>query len=413
MNEHRNTRPIVLETLHVGLLAPHLEALSRELSERGYAIATSDYALRLFAAVGAWLESSDHRILDLDEAVLDAFLVERYRHHQSHRHDRGMLAFLLGYLRRTGVLAPRQEPPDRHPSAPIRAAFRAHLINQRNLVPETVSTYLDTITRFLDWRFGAQSPPALSALCAEDVNAFMLEQARRYSAGSTQLIASALRGFLRFLLQCGTLTIDLAQAVPAPARRQLAGLPKFMPAEDVERLLASVDQTRPQGVRDEAILLLLARLGLRAGEVARLRLEDLDWAAGELVIHGKRGRVERLPLPWDVGEALGRYLHEARPACNTRQVFVCLRAPRRGFQAGNAVGTIVRRALARADLHPPHQGAHLLRHSLATRLLREGASLVEIGELLRHRDLDTTRIYAKVDEASLRRLAPPWPGGAQ
>jgi site-specific recombinase XerD len=120
-----------------------------------------------------------------------------------------------------------------------------------------------------------------------------------------------------------------------------------------------------------------------------------------------------LPLPWDVGEALGRYLHEARPACNTRQVFVCLRAPRRGFQAGNAVGTIVRRALARADLHPPHQGAHLLRHSLATRLLREGASLVEIGELLRHRDLDTTRIYAKVDEASLRRLAPPWPGGAQ
>jgi site-specific recombinase XerD len=253
----------------------------------------------------------------------------------------------------------------------------------------------------------------LSALSAEDINAFMLEQARRYSAGHTQLIASALRGFLRFLLQRGILVIDLAQSVPAPARRQLAGLPKFMPAEDVERLLASVDQTRPQGLRDEAILLLLARLGLRAGEVARLRLDDLDWEAGELVIHGKRGRVERVPLPWDVGEALSRYLREVRPTCNTRQVFVCLRAPRRGFQAGHAVGSIVRRALARAGLHPPHQGAHLLRHSLATRLLREGASLVEIGELLRHQDLDTTRIYAKVDERALRRLAPPWPGGAQ
>jgi site-specific recombinase XerD len=413
MNEHCSARPVALERLRAGLLAPYLDALSRALSERGYATASSNYALRLFAALGAWLEPSPNTVPDLDESVVDAFLAERYRHHRPHRDDRAMLAFLLADLRRTDVLPPRPERPDPHPSAPILEAFRAHLTNQRELVPETVSTYLDTVARFLDWRFRAQSPPTLGALSAEDVNAFMLEQARRYSAGHTQVIASALRGFLRFLLQCGTLSIDLAQAVPAPARRQLAGLPKFMPAEDVERLLASVNQTCPQGLRDEAILLLLARLGLRAGEVARLRLDDLDWEAGELVIHGKRGRVERLPLPWDVGEALSRYLREARPACSIRQVFVCLRAPRRGFQAGNAVGTIVRRALARADLHPPHQGAHLLRHSLATRLLREGASLVEIGQLLRHQHIDTTRIYAKVDEPSLRRLAPPWPGGAQ
>jgi site-specific recombinase XerD len=413
MNEHCGLKPVVLETLQAGLLAPHLEALGWELSERGYAIASSNYALRLFAALGTWLEASSHTVLELDEAVLDAFLTERYRHHRPHRGDHGMLAFLLACLRRTGVLVPRPEHPDLHSIAPMREAFRGHLVGQRNLAPETVGTYLDTVGRFLDWRFGAQSPPALSALGAEDINAFMLEQARRYSAAHTQLIASALRGFLRFLLQCGILAIDLAQAVPAPARRQLAGLPKFMPAEDVERLLASVDRTRPQGLRDEAILLLLARLGLRAGEVARLSLDDLDWDAGELVIRGKRGRLDRLPLPWDVGEALGRYLREARPACPTRQVFVCLRAPRRGFQAGNAVGTIVRRALARAGLHPPHRGAHLLRHSLATRLLREGASLMEIGDLLRHQNLDTTRIYAKVDEPALRRLAPPWPGGAQ
>lgn len=413
MNEHSGPRPVVLETLEAGLLTPHLEALGRELSERGYAITSSNYALRLFAAFGVWLEQLSHTLHDLDETVLDAFLPARYHDHQPHRSDHAMLALLLACLREAGVVVPRPECPDLHPSAPIREAFRAHLINQRNLAPETVSTYLDTVTRFLDWRFGAHSPPALNALGAEDINAFMLEQARRYSAGHTQLIASALRGFLRFLLQCGVLSIDLAQAVPAPARRQLAGLPKFMPGEDVERLLDSVDQTRPQGLRDEAILLLLARLGLRAGEVVRLRLDDLDWEAGELVIRGKCGRRERLPLPWDVGEALSRYLRDARPACSTRQVFVCLRAPRRGFKAGNAVGTIVRRALARADLHPAHRGAHLLRHSLATRLLREGASLVEIGELLRHRNLDTTRIYAKVDEHALRRLALPWPGGVR
>ncbi len=413
MNMHCCLKPVVLEKLQAGLLTPHLEALSRELSERGYATATSNGALRLFAALGTWIEQSALTLRDLNEAVLASFLAERYRHHQPRRHDRAMLAFVLAYLRGTGVLVPPPPSVDLDLNAPIREAFRAHLINQRNLVPETVRTYLNTVTRFLDWRLGAQSPPALCTLSAEEVNAFMLEQARRYSAGHTQLIASALRGFLRFLRQCGTLGIDLAQAVPAPARRQWAGLPKFMPAEDVERLLTSVDQTRPQGLRDEAILLLLARLGLRAGEVARLRLDDLDWGAGELVIHGKRGRVERLPLPWDVGEALGRYLCEARPACRTRQVFVCLRAPRRGFRDGQAVGTIVHRAVVRADLHPPHQGAHLLRHSLATRLLREGASLVEIGALLRHQNLDTTRIYAKVDERALRRLAPPWPGGAQ
>jgi integrase len=185
-----------------------------------------------------------------------------------------------------------------------------------------------------------------------------------------------------------------------------------MPAEDVERLLQSIDQDDPRGRRDYAIVLLLARLGLRAGEVAALCLEDIDWDAGELVVHGKGGGVERLPLPWDVGEAVSAYLHDARPPCSIRQVFVCRRAPRRAFHDGNAVGTIVRRALARAHLHPAHRGAHLLRHSLATRLLRDGASLVEIGELLRHHNLDTTRIYAKVDEHTLGKLALPWPGGA-
>jgi integrase/recombinase XerD len=176
------------------------------------------------------------------------------------------------------------------------------LIGQRNLASSTVRTYLDTVERFLRWRFGAQSLE-LGALCAQDVNRFMLEQARRYSAGHTQSIASGLRGFLRFLLQCGIIATDLAQYVPAPTRRQLSGLPKFMPAEDVERLVQSIDQESAQGRRDYAVVLLLARLGLRAGEVAPLRLEDLDWDAGELVIAKVDERaLGALALPWPGGE---------------------------------------------------------------------------------------------------------------
>lgn len=410
MIEHFFPNPAVLERLHAGPLSAPIDDFAREYADRGYAVWTGKYAMRLLAALSRWLEHEGLSVSDLDEPTIEVFLQCRYRAFRPHRDDRAVLTFFLTYLREKGVVAPSLERQATDQGSKIREAFHRHLVSQRNLAPSTVRTYLDTVGHFLEWRFGTLSLQ-LGVLCAQDVSGFMLEQARRYSAGRTQLIASALRSFLRFLLQCATIATDLSQYVPAPVRRQLSGLPKFMPTEDVERLLQSIDQDCPQGQRDYAIVLLLARLGLRAKEVATLRLEDVDWDAGELVIRGKAGRVERMPLPWEVGEALSRYLGDARPKCSLRSVFVCLRAPRRGFRNGNAVGTIVCRALARAGLHPPHRGAHLLRHSLATRLLRNGASLVEIGELLRHRDLDTTRIYAKVDERTLGTLAPPWPGG--
>jgi len=413
MNERFVPNPVTLEKLLAGPLGAHIDTFAQALNDRGYALWTATYSMRLLAELGPWLEQEQLAIGDLDEVTITGFLKARYRNHRPHRDDRKSLALFLDFLRTTGVLAPPVEHRAREPHSALLETFRAHLVHQRNLASETIRTYLDTVARFLQWRFGAKSPASLGTLCTSDIHAFMLEQARRYSAGHTQLIASALRGFLRFLLQRGSIDTDLAQSVPAPARHQLADLPKFMPSEDVERLMESVDRGQPAGLRDYAILSLLARLGLRAGEVANLRLEDLDWEAGALTIRGKSARVERLPLPWDVGEALAHYLRDGRPTCCTRQVFICLRAPRRGFWNGAAVGTIVRRALAKAGLHPPHHGAHLLRHSLATRLLRGGASLTEIGELLRHRNLDTTRIYAKVDEQALRRLAPSWPGALQ
>jgi len=403
---------VVLRRLQAGPLGAYVDAIVGDLADRGFAAATATYALRLLADLSTWLQGQGRSVAGLDESMVEAFLRHRYQRRRPNREDHPTLARLLAQLREAAVAAPLRPAVASGEQSAIKAAFRQHLIGQRNLAPATVRRYLDTVGRFLDGRFATSPPLELGALGAQDVNRFMLEQARRYSAGHVQLLASALRGFLRFLRQTGAIATDLAHCVPAPARRQLAGLPKFMPAEDVERLLQTSNRDGPQGRRDYAILLLLARLGLRAQEIASLRLEDVDWDAGELAIHGKGGGVERLPLPWEVGEALSRYLRAVRPACSTRQVFVCLRAPRRGFRNGNAVGTIVCRALARADLHPSHRGAHLLRHSLATRLLRHGASLVEIGELLRHRNLDTTRIYAKVDERTLGALALPWPGGA-
>jgi integrase len=244
MIEHFFPNPVVLERLHAGPLGTDIDAFAQQLSERGYAVWTAQYAMRLLAALGTWLVQKDLAITDLDEPALEAFLLWRYREFRQHRDDRSVLALLLEYLREKGVVVPALEHQAADEGSRIREAFHCHLITQRNPALSTVRTYLDTVGDFLDWRFAKQSLE-LGALCAQDVNGFMLEQARRYSAAHTQLIASGLRGFLRFLLQNGNIAADLSQYVPAPARRQLSGLPKFMPAEDVERLLQSIDQDHP------------------------------------------------------------------------------------------------------------------------------------------------------------------------
>lgn len=228
-------------------------------------------------------------------------------------------------------------------------------------------------------------------------------------------MTTALRAMFRFFFHAGKIPVDLSVAVPTVPDWRLARLPRSLAREDVERLLTACDRQTATGRRDYAILLLLARLGLRAGEVVALELDDLHWRTGEITIRGKKGlRHDRFPLATDVGAALAAYLRERAPS-PTRRVFLCMRAPRRSFRGPGAVTTIVRRALARADLHPPMRGAHLLRHSLATQLLRHGASFAEIGAVLRHRAAGTTEIYAKVDLESLRAVVQPWPdaGGAQ
>jgi site-specific recombinase XerD len=253
----------------------------------------------------------------------------------------------------------------------------------------------------------------LGKLSVGNITDFIVRDSSAFCPKRVQLTTTALRSFLGFLVQAGKITVNLAAAVPTVANWRLGELPQFLEPKQVDKLLSSCNQNSRSGRRDYAVLLLLARLGLRAGEVVHLNLENINWAAGELMIRGKSAREDRLPLLPEVGGALADYLKRDRPACACRRVFIRLPAPRQGFLGSSTVCCILRRALARAHLHPPHKGAHLLRRSLATTMLRRGASLTQIGEVLRHQLAQTTEIYAKVDVAALRALAQPWPGGAR
>jgi site-specific recombinase XerD len=402
--------PVIVQRLYAGPLGAHIDPLAQHLLAQGYASWTAKYTMRLLADLSNWLQQQALTATDLHEQRTRDFLQDRHQRYRAHRNDRSVMRQLLGSLREQGVI-PLPVVETRHSACDrIVRDFQHSLLQQRGLAPTTVSSYLDTVRRFLHGRFGLQ-PLWLEALCAHDITDFMLRQTRQYSPTHAKFIATVLRSFFRFLLQAGATTTDLAKAVPTVPNWRLSVLPKFMKAEDVECLLHSCDRRTPQGQRDYAILLLLARLGLRAGEVVALTLDNLDWEAGELLVRGKGARQARLPLPHEVGEALVAYLREGRPPSRTRQVFLRMRAPHRGFANSQGVSTIVSRALTRAGLEPVLKGAHLLRHSLATQLLQNGASLAEIGELLRHQNLETTRIYAKVDQVALRALALPWPGG--
>jgi len=402
--------PLVLQQLYTGPLGAYIDPFAQQLWTQGYASWTAKYTMRLLADLSRWLQRQTLAVTDLNEQRLDDFLHDRYRCYRVHRDDHPTLHRWLAHLRDQGVIPVRVVQPHTEPHDRIVCDFEHYLLHQRALAPSTVQHYLDTVRRFLCARFSTQ-PLRLEALGPQDITTFMVQQSHRYSPARTQLLATALRSFFRFLLQCGAIATDLARAVPTVPHWRLASLPRFMKAEDVDYLLHSCERSTPKGQRDYAILLLLARLGLRAGEVVALTLDDLNWEAGELVVRGKGARHARLPLPHEVGEALALYLRHSRPPSATRQVFVRLRAPRRGFRDGRAITTIVHRAIMRAGLNPTLKGAHLLRHSLATQLLQSGASLTEIGELLRHQDIETTRIYAKVDQETLRALALPWPGG--
>jgi site-specific recombinase XerD len=349
---------------------------------------------------------------ELDEKRTTTFLGWRWKRVAHQTGDQCTVALLLRQLRQEGIVpAPVAPTPSRIDL--IEHDYERFLHQERGLMSSTIEGYLRVARRFVCHRFQA-GEIRLKELCTKDVTDFVVQDASTRGRRAAQLMASVMRSFLNYLFREGRTATNLAMAIPAMAGGRLSELPRYLETAQVEKLLRCCDRRRRVGRRDYAILLLLARLGLRASEVAGLELEDLDWTAGELRIRGKGNRVDRLPLLQDVGKAIADYLRNGRPSCLSRRVFVQCNAPFAGFSSPpNAVSGLVGRALARAGIKSRHQGAHLLRHSLATSMLRGGASLAQIGQVLRHESPQTTEIYAKVDLSALRVLAQPWPGGAQ
>ena len=404
--------PRTLARMGGGPTGPLVEAFAEHLNAQGYTRGSARLSLRLVASFCRWIERRGVAVRTLTPEDIGRYLKYRRRHQLPRREDAGTLGRFLALLVDNGVVAETKKTSAPTPAQRFEEEFRQYLQNERGLAPATITNYRKIARGFLAHFFG-NGEVELGGLRAADVIGFVQIQAARLRPKQAKLMTTALRSLLQYARYRGLISVDLQASIPAVAIWSMATIPKALSSAQVRRLLAQCDRHTARGCRDYAILLLLARLGLRGGEVAELTLDDLDWEAGELRIAYTGQRFDRLPLPQDVGAAIADYLRHARPASASRQVFLRSKAPRRRLAGPCAIGDVVRAALQRAGLHPPLRGSHLLRHSLATQMLNRGASLAEIGELLRHRCQQTTTIYAKVDLASLRPLALPWPGAVR
>jgi site-specific recombinase XerD len=401
---------VVLPRTLAGPIAPHLRAFAASQSAQGYAPYSLYRRVLIAADFSRWLGLRGVALRRIGFDHQSRYLRYRARHVKPRSDDACSLRRLVEFLRREGLV--RAEKRTALPLTPVERCTRAYeqyLYESCASARATVVNYGAFVRDFLNHCFGI-GPVRLGQLRAMDVVKFVQHRATRLSLKRAKLMTSALRSFLRYARFHGALKLDLSAAVPTVANWSMSAIPRAIGPDQVRQLLASIDRRSAMGRRDYAVLLLLARLGLRAGEVSSLTLDDIDWQAGQLCVQGKGGQRSVLPLPADVGKAIAGYLHQGRPHSSDRCVFVRARAPARGFVGVAGISSIVRHALERAGIDAPTKGAHQFRHGLATEMLRKGASLSQIGELLGHRHPDTTRIYAKVDIKALRQLALPWPG---
>lgn len=385
------------------------KGLEEDLRRQGYAASTLWKQRRLLNDLIGWLQGQQLALGDLSMAQVDRFMADRRAACVRKLKTRKALGPILGFLRGLKLVPAAETPVEDDPIQAILSRYRRYLTTERGLATVTAGRYIHCLRPFLDRRMMAGDLD-LERLTPADITSFVVAWCPCLNTGVAKLTITALRSFLGFLHLDGVTERSLVPAVAKVLRRRLAGLPKGLEPDQVRRLLAACDARTPVGCRDLAILTLLVRLGLRRGEVAGLGLDDIDWRAGTIRVRGKGDCHERLPLPADVGRRLAQYLRHARPAdAQGRTVFVRHLAPHHALGASR-VSTIVADAARRADLGRVH--AHRLRHTAATELLRAGASLPEIGQLLRHRHAVTTAIYAKVDRDTLRLIARPWPEGA-
>jgi integrase/recombinase XerD len=401
-------RKISLRSIE-GPLSPLLESYATSLNEEGYSHETFLSKTWFVIGFSRWLHQRRIEMPELTLAVGQGFLRDRLPRRSG---DPATLRHFLMWMHSRGLIAAQAlQRYEKSEVDTLVEEYSAYLVNERGLASTSRVVYAALTHRFVT-RTCPQGRSDLKALTAQKIRDFAMHEARKFrTSKAASLLTSVVRSFLRFVHYRAYIDRSLVGAVPAVAHWSMAPIPRALPLKAVRRVLAhSRSRRSPCGLRDRAILLILARLGLRAREVMLLELEDIDWDNACVHVSGK-GRQERpLPLPHDVGEAIATYLRDGRPASSCRRVFLRTRAPWRGVATHSSISAIVGRALRRAQIKSPSHGAHQFRHSLATNMLRRGASLTEIGQVMRHRDPNTTRLYAKVDLGALREVALPWPG---
>lgn len=411
MLEEYFSAPKTLARLRAGLSGPHIDSFADALEQDGYSPCSAVRYLRAAAHLGHFLQRNRGSLADIDASTLDAFRrhVPRCRCPLSNGGKANHHVFFgakrfHAYLFQTGVCQRDPTPKVRIIEPELIISFRDWFQKHRGATEPTLRAYRRGAAEMLQTLGGD-----LSQWNARQIRMFLLDRAKQCGDNTVEKLITAMRAFLRYLSFQGLCRIDLDQAVPALAHWRLARLPQSLTSAEVDRLIAACDGSSTRCLRDRAIVLLLVRLGLRAGDVAQLRLTDIEWESGTLRVLGK-GRYEvRLPLPQDVGDALLRYLKCRPEVGHTDRVFVRNIAPFRPSVSNHCVSGVVKRALRRAGVTTAVKGAHLLRHTAATEMLRHGVPLDQIGLVLRHRGIDTTAYYAKVDVSLLKQIAQPWP----
>ena len=393
-----------------GPMGPYLADLAAALHSCGYKCKVIRLHLRAVDRFGVWLHEHGYSVADINAAIVDSYL-ERLHHlhanYSSHGNHKALgLRRSVGFLRQLGVL-PSDKPKPLTGVERWLADFEHHLDQVVGNAPKTRSDYLRYARRLLTDCFGTTEPD-WSLLKAERITDFLQKQAANLKPSNRSHPVPGLRAFLRFLVAKGAIPPGLEGAALRVRVWGQASLPRHISAAEVERVIESCDPTTPLGLRERAIVMVLAHLGLRAIEVQRLKLDDIDWRGGRVFI---RQRI--LPLPQQVGDALVAYVQQARPSTLSREIFVRWRAPFCALSATFAISRLVRMALKRAGVKVYQPGAQVLRHTLATQMVCRGATFKQVADVLGHRCLSSTGVYAKLDLASLSRVAMPWPGGAQ
>ncbi|MFC1474953.1 tyrosine-type recombinase/integrase [bacterium] len=401
------TDPHRVEQLRSGPVGPYQDGFTAWLAKRGYKRSVIRTCARCASNFSDWLCDEGLSVENIDEKVLRLYWEYLQRlDPESQLCESRMMDFrrsaghLLTYLRSIGV-AKARTPEDDWPA--LVREFREWCRRHRGIAESTLKKHSNIICDFIK---AAGDNPEL--YCAENVRGFFFERSKGMSGAGTHTVASSTRVFLRFLIAMGKCPPGLDAAIPPVANWRLSTLPRYIDAEDVEKIIASCDAGTATGARDKAIILLLARLGLRAGDVAALKLDDLDWRAGKVLVSGKARKQTWLPLPQEVGKCISQYLVKWRPGTDCRSVFITMYAPFNPVSRG-VVTSVVGTAIRRAGVNAPSHGAHLLRHSFATEMLKQGVSLDDIGTILRHSNVESTAHYAKVDFEMLKEVVMPWP----